>query len=105
MVQIIWPPVYNPVTDSADGVNRSPLPQHVNDNLSGIAVIADAMLVLAGLFRRESLIVSSASGRPIRWIEPENMRLSESPLENNANLMLDEPPLIVRMSLMAFLRE
>src|ERR1019366_8706402 len=38
-----------------------------------------------------------ASGSPIRSMPPSRIRRSESPASNNANLMLDEPPLIVRM--------
>ena len=37
------------------------------------------------------------SGSPIRSIPPSRIRRSESPASNSANLMLDEPPLIVRM--------
>jgi hypothetical protein len=36
-----------------------------------------------------------ASGNPIRSIPPSKIRWSESPTSNSANLMLDEPPLIV----------
>ena len=38
-----------------------------------------------------------ASGNPIRSIPPCRIRRSESAASNSANLMLDEPPLIVRM--------
>jgi hypothetical protein len=38
-----------------------------------------------------------ASGRPIRSTSPARIRRSEPPASNSANLMLDEPPLIVRM--------
>src|SRR5208337_3159973 len=39
----------------------------------------------------------AASGSPIRSIWPSRIRWSESPASNSANLMLDEPPLMVRM--------
>jgi hypothetical protein len=42
-------------------------------------------------------ILKVASGSPIRSIPPSRIRRSESPASNTANLMLDEPPLIVRM--------
>jgi hypothetical protein len=38
-----------------------------------------------------------ASGRPIRSIAPSRIRRSEPPASKSANLMLDDPPLIVRM--------
>jgi hypothetical protein len=38
-----------------------------------------------------------ASGSPIPSTAPARIRRSESPASNNANLMLEEPPLIVRM--------
>ena len=37
------------------------------------------------------------SGSPIRSIPPSRIRRSESPASNSANLILEEPPLIVRM--------
>ena len=36
-------------------------------------------------------------GSPILSIPPSRIRRNESPASNSANLMLDEPPLIVRM--------
>src|SRR5664280_818657 len=39
----------------------------------------------------------TASGRPICSIPPPRIRRSESPASNSANLMLDDPPLIVRI--------
>src|SRR5664279_3412769 len=42
-----------------------------------------------------------ASGSPIRSIPPSRILRSESPASNSANLMLDEPPLIVRMRALA----
>jgi hypothetical protein len=38
----------------------------------------------------------TALGRPIRSIAPSRIRKGGSPASNSANLMLDEPPLIVR---------
>src|ERR1051325_3576715 len=41
------------------------------------------------------------SGSPIRSSSPSRTRRRESPTSNSANLMLDEPPLIVRMRALA----
>src|SRR5664279_5284803 len=38
-----------------------------------------------------------ACNSPIRSMPPSRIRRSESPASNSANLMLDEPPLMVRM--------
>ena len=45
----------------------------------------------------EPFTFMAAPGKPIRSIPPSTIRRSESPASKIANLMLDEPPLIVRM--------
>ena len=42
-------------------------------------------------------ITSSAWGSPMRSMLPSSTRRSASRVSNTANLMLDEPPLMVRM--------